>query len=77
MANKQFIRTAHSTAHVCVSVEAFIIIIIVLGFDDTSTHVGHFVSSPEEEEKRNRRNRGDEREGQGRQRYRNESEETE
>ena len=44
-----------------------------LGFNDTSTHVGHFVSSPREREKRDRR--GDEREGQGRKE--NESEETE
>ena len=52
--------------------------LIVLGFNDTSTHVGHFVSSPREREKRDRRNstRG-EREGQGRKKNRNESEETE
>ena len=48
---------------------------IVLGFNDTSTLVGHFVSSPREMEKRDRR--GDEREGQGRKRIRHESEETE
>ena len=49
-----------------------------LGFNDTSTLVGHFVSSPREREKRDRRDsRGDEREGQGRKRNRNESEETE
>ena len=47
----------------------------VLGFNDTSTLMGHFVSSPREGEKRDRR--GDEREGQGRKRYRNEREETE
>ena len=40
---------------------------IVLGFNDTSTLEGHFVSE----------SRGDEREGQGRKRNRNESEETE
>ena len=47
----------------------------VLGFNDTSTLVGHFVSSPREREKRDRR--GDEREGQGRKRKMNESQETE
>ena len=46
-------------------------ILIVLGFNDTSTYVGHFVSSPREREKRDRR---DEREEQGRKRKRNESE---
>ena len=52
--------------------------LIVLGFNDTSTLEGHFVSSPREREKRDRReSRGDEREGQGRKRNRNESEETE
>ena len=52
--------------------------LIVLGFNDTSTLEGHFVSSPREREKRDRREiRGDEREGQGRKRNRNESEETE
>ena len=50
--------------------------LIVLGFNDTSTLVGHFVSSPREREKRDRRDsRGDEREGKGRKRSRNESEE--
>ena len=50
----------------------------MLGFNDTSTLVGHFVSSPKEREKRDRRDsRGDEREGQGRKRNRNESGETE
>ena len=50
----------------------------MLGFNDTSTLVGHFVSSPRERVKRDRRaSRGDEREGQGRKRNRNESEETE
>ena len=50
----------------------------MLGFNDTSTHVGHFVSSPREREKRDRRgSRGDERKGQGRKRNRNEREETE
>ena len=35
---------------------------IVLGFNDTSTHEGHFVSSPREREKRDRReSRGDKR----------------
>ena len=50
----------------------------MLGFNDTSTLVGHFVSSPREREKRYRRDSGgDEGEGQGRKRNRNESEETE
>ena len=54
------------------------LILIELGFNDTSTLVGHFVSSPREREKKDRRDsRGDEREGQGRKRNRNESEETE
>ena len=53
-------------------------LLIVLGFNDTSTLEGHFVSSPREREKRDRRkSREDEREGQGRKRNRNESEETE
>ena len=52
--------------------------LIELGLNDTSTNVGHFVSSPREREKRDRRDcRGDEREGKGRKRNRNESEETE
>ena len=52
--------------------------LIVLGFNDTSTLEGHFVSSSREREKRDRReSRGDERGGQGRKRNRNESEETE
>ena len=52
--------------------------LIVLGFNNTSTLEGHFVSSLREREKRDRReSRGDEREGQGRKRNRNESEETE
>ena len=52
--------------------------LIVLGFNDKSTLVGHFVSSPREREKRDRRDsRGDETEGQGRKRNRNESEEKE
>ena len=60
----------------------FIVVIkwflIMLGFNDTSTLGGHFVSSPREREKRDRReSKGDEREGQGRKRNRNESEETE
>ena len=49
----------------------------MLGFNDTSTLVGHFVSAPTEREKRDRReSRRDEREGHGRKRNRNESEET-
>ena len=52
--------------------------LIVLGFNDTSTLVGHFVSYPRVREKRDRRDsRGDEREGQERKRNSNESEETE
>ena len=50
----------------------------VLGFNDMSTLVGHFVSSPREREKRDRRDSsGDEREGERRKRNRNESEKTE
>ena len=50
----------------------------MLGFNDTSTLVGHFVVSPREREKRDRReSRGDEIEGHGRKRDRNEREETE
>ena len=49
------------------------LLFIVLGFNDTSTLEGHFVSSPREREKRDRReSRGDEREGQGRKRNRKE-----
>ena len=50
----------------------------MLGFNKTSTLVGHFVSSPREKRKKRYRrdNRGDEREGQGRKRKMNESEET-
>ena len=52
--------------------------LIVLEFNDTSTLVGHFVSSPREREIRDRKyNGGDEREVQGRKRNRNQSEETE
>ena len=35
----------------------------MLGFNNTSTLVGHFVSSPREREKIDRRKRRDEREG--------------
>ena len=48
---------------------------MVLGFNDTSTLVGHFVSSPRERDKRDRRR--DEREERGRKWNRNEREETE
>ena len=49
-----------------------------MGFNDTSTLVGHFVSPPREREKRDRRGSiGDKREGQGRKRNMNEREETE
>ena len=52
--------------------------LIVLGFNDTSTLVGHFVSSPREREKRDRRDsRRGKREGQKRKRDKSESEETE
>ena len=53
--------------------------LIVLGFNDMSTLVGHIVLSPREREKRDRRedSTGDEKEGQGRKRKMNESEETE
>ena len=48
--------------------------LIVLGFNNTSTLVGHFVSSPWEREKRDRRDsRRDEWMKQGRKRNRNES----
>ena len=43
-----------------------VIVLIVVGFNNTSTLVGYFVSSPREREKRDRRvtcSRGDEREG--------------
>ena len=51
---------------------------IVLGFNDTSTLVGHLVSSPSKWEKRDRKDmRVGEREGQGRKENRTESEETE
>ena len=50
----------------------------MLGFNDMSTLVGHFASSPREREKSDRRDsRRDEREEQERKRNRNESEETE
>ena len=50
----------------------------VLGFNDMSTLVGHFVSSPREREKRDKRDSTrDEREGQGRKRNKSESEERE
>ena len=49
---------------------------IVLGFNDTSTRVGHFVLGEREKTDR-RESRRDENEGQGRKRNRNESEETE
>ena len=46
--------------------------LIVMGFNDTSTLVCHFVSSSRAKEKSD--SRGDEREGQGRKRNRNETE---
>ena len=46
----------------------------MLGFNDTSTFVGQFVSSPREREKRDKKDsRLDEREGQGRKRKMKES----
>ena len=51
--------------------------LIVLGFNDTSTLVGHFVSSPREREKNIEEIVEEMKEGQGRKRNRNESEETE
>ena len=52
--------------------------LFVFGFNNTSTLVGHFVSSPIEKEKSDRRDStGDGREGQGRKRNKNESEGTE
>ena len=52
-------------------------VLIVLGFNDTSTLVDHFVSSFRETVKRVRRDsRGDEKEGQGKKRKMYESEET-
>ena len=49
--------------------------LIVLGFNDTSTPVDHFVSSPRERQKRDRRDsREDERDRQGRKRSRCERE---
>ena len=55
--------------------ECTIRIVVVLGFNDMSTLVGHFVSSPRESEKIDGRDsRGDEREGQGRKRNRTEME---
>ena len=76
-------QTLYILAHICsvslLSVKKYSYrFLIVLGFNDTSTLEGHFVSSPREREKRDRReSRGDERERQGRKRNRNESEETE
>ena len=50
----------------------------MLGFNDSSALVNHFVSSPREREQRDLRDsRGDKKEGQGRKRNRNESEEIE
>ena len=52
--------------------------LIEFGFINTSTLVGHFVSSPREREKRDSiDSRGDDREGQGSKKNRNESEEAE
>ena len=53
--------------------------LVVLGFNNMSALVGHFVLSPRKREKSDRKgdSRRDEREGQGRKRNRNKSEETE
>ena len=52
--------------------------LLVLGLNDTSALVGHFVSSPREREKRDRRDsRGDERDGKGKKREMKENEGTE
>ena len=60
------------------SSDAHMMDLIVLGFNNTSTLVGHFVSSPREKDKRDRRDsKGDEREGQERKRNRTGSEESE
>ena len=49
----------------------------MLGFNNTSTLVGHFISSPREREKRDKKDsRGDERKGTGEKKKLNESEET-
>ena len=57
--------------------EAMIRSVTVLGFNNMSTLVGHFVLSPREREKRDRRDsRGDERDRLGRKRNGNESGET-
>ena len=58
-------------------IRAILMSLFVLGFNDTSTLVGQFVSSPGEREKRDKRDsRGDEREDRG-ERKMNESEEIE
>ena len=61
------------------TVSDYIVIkLIVLGFNDTPTLVGHFVSSSREREKKDRRDSsGDERDGQGRIKNRNERQGTE
>ena len=54
------------------------LLLIALGFNDTSILVGHFMSSPRDREKTDKKDsRADEREAQGRNRNRKESEETE
>ena len=47
------------------------LLIDCIGINDTSTLVGHFVTSPREREKRDKRDSRDEREEQGRKRNRN------
>ena len=72
------LRWAHMSKGTFYDFVARLFWLIELGFNDTSTLVGHFVSSPRENEKIDRRDsRRDEKEGQGRKRNRNESEETE
>ena len=76
--SSDFARFGHADRLACKTPVLGEITLIELGFNDTSTLVGHFVSSPREREKIDRRDsRRDEREGQGRKRNRNESEETE
>ena len=56
---------------------SLLLLLVVLGFNDTSTLMGHFVLPLREREKRDRGDcRRDGREGQGRKRNRNECEET-
>ena len=60
---------------ICMLIKNLMMMMMMLGFNDSSTLLGHFVLSPREREKRD--SRGNEREGQGRKRNRKKSEETE